>query len=287
MKFINFMENQAVKLGVVIAGKIIDVVKAAKELNIEAPSTMQELIMSGKKGTALMEQLAAAKSAEVDSAKLVYAPVVTAPEKLLCVGLNYMKHALEAKAPIPKTPVLFSKFANALAAHQQAIKLPAASTQCDYEAELVIVIGKEAVNVSEEAALDYVFGYTVGNDLSARDLQNTTSQWLLGKTPDGFAPVGPCILAAEGVDPNNLTMQCHVNGELRQNTNTNDMIFNCKQVISYVSKHMTLKPGDIIFTGTPAGVMLGYPEDKKAWLKPGDVVEVSIESIGTLTNTMA
>lgn len=164
--------------------------------------------------------------------------------------------------------------------------MPESAEKFDYEAELVIIIGKEARNVSKEEALSYVFGYTIGNDFSARDLQMRTGQWLLGKTCDGFAPIGPYITTADEINPNNLKVQCKVNNEIRQSANTRDMIFDCATIISYVSKHMTLKPGDIIFTGTPSGVILGYPEDKQSWLKSGDEIKINIENLGTLVNVL-
>ena len=217
---------------------------------------------------------------------LVYAPVVTKPEKILCVGLNYVDHAKESNMDIPAYPVLFSKFNNALAAHNQTISLPKDGEKFDYEAELVIVIGKEASKVTKEDALSYVFGYTVGNDFSARDLQFRSGQWLLGKSCDDFAPIGPYLITSDEIDPQNLEVKCTVNGEVRQSANTRDMIFDCATIISYVSQFITLKPGDIIFSGTPDGVILGYPEENQQWLKPGDEVIVSIERIGELVNVV-
>ena len=202
----------------------------------------------------------------------MYAPVVTKPEKIICVGLNYADHAKEANMDIPDYPVLFSKFNNALAAHKQVISLPKKAEKFDYEAELVIVMGKEATKVSKEEALSYVFGYTVGNDFSARDLQFRTGQWLLGKSCDDFAPIGPYIVTSDEIDPQNLEISCKVNGEIRQSAHTRDMIFDCATIISYLSQYMTLKPGDLIFTGTPEGVIVGYPEEQQQWLKSGDEV---------------
>ncbi len=153
----------------------------------------------------------------------------------------------------------------------------------DYEAELVMVIGRRAHHVSADEAMDYVFGCTCGNDLSARDWQNRSSQWLAGKTPDGFAPVGPWIATTDSMhEIQDLEIACAVNGQLRQYASTGDMIFGCAEIVSYVSSIMTIEPGDLIFTGTPDGVILGLPEEQRQWLKPGDVLEVSIENIGTL-----
>jgi 2-keto-4-pentenoate hydratase/2-oxohepta-3-ene-1,7-dioic acid hydratase in catechol pathway len=189
---------------------------------------------------------------------------------------------------IPTSPILFSKFSNALTGHKNTVNLPKTAEKFDYEAELAVIIGKTAQYVDEEDALSYVFGYSIGNDLSARDLQMRTGQWLLGKTCDGFAPVGPYIVTTDELsDPNNLDVECKVNGEIRQKANTRDMIFNCAKIISYASQYMTLKPGDIILTGTPDGVILGYPNEKQKWLEPGDEIKVSIGGIGTLSTTLS
>lgn len=240
----------------------------------------------GEQSLAKLRELVEKECTYVSDENITYAPCISEPEKIICVGLNYVDHAEESKMEIPTSPVLFSKFNNALAAHNQTIALPTNAEKYDYEAELVIVIGKEASNVSKDDALSYVFGYAVGNDLSARDLQFRTGQWLLGKSLDHFAPIGPELVTADQVDPTNLNISCKVNGETRQSSNTRDMIFDCATIISYVSEYMTLKPGDVIFSGTPDGVILGYPEDQQIWLKSGDEVEVSIEDIGTLFNVL-
>ena len=181
--------------------------------------------------------------------------------------------------------MLFSKFNNTIAACGEPIPLPAGTEQADYEVELAVVIGRRARYVSEADALDTVFGYCVANDLSARDLQTPTSQWLLGKTPDKFLPIGPYLVTADEVpDPQNLQLRCWVNGDLRQNSNTADMIFTIAQIISYISQYFTLETGDLISTGTPEGVILGMAE--KNWLKPGDEVSLEIEGLGKLSNVM-
>ena len=212
-------------------------------------------------------------------------PCVTDPGKIICIGLNYRRHAQEAGLQVPDQPVLFSKFNNALAAHQEPIPLPANAVEYDYEVELGIVMGRAARYVSTADALDYVFGYCTVNDLSVRDLQRRTSQWLLGKTLDKFMPLGPYLVTADDVgDPQSLDLRCWVNGALRQDSNTSDMVFSVAEIVSYVSQYMTLKPGDVISTGTPEGVILGNPA--KGWLKPGDTVSVEVEHLGRLTNTM-
>lgn len=286
MKLLNFKSGDQVRLGIKVDKGIIDVESAAKKYSIEVPVTMEQLIEAGAEILPRLSELADKEIEIIPENHIVYAPCVTNPEKILCVGLNYVSHADESDMAIPSAPVLFSKFNNALAAHNEAVTLPKGAFKYDYEAELVIVMGKKAADISREEALSYVFGYTAGNDLSARDLQFVSGQWLLGKTCDGFAPVGPYLVTADELDSGNLNIKCEVNGEVKQAANTRDMIFKCADIISYASKYMTLKPGDIIFSGTPSGVMLGYPEDQKNWLKAGDKVTVSIEKIGSLTNIL-
>ena len=215
-----------------------------------------------------------------------FLPAVPKGGKLICVGANYKKHLLEIGLPFPRHPVLFSKFDNALAAHEEVVELPLNANNFDYEAELVLVIGRQGKGITREEALTYVFGFTCGNDLSARDLQFQSSQWLLGKTPDGFGPVGPHIRTLEGIDPDNLGIGLRLNGEVRQQASTADMIFGCAELISFISQAITLMPGDLIFTGTPEGVIQGHPENERVWLKTGDVVEVEIEGLMPLRNTL-
>lgn len=286
MKLINFKVGEQIRLGIKTKEGIIDVQQAAMTHSVEAPTTIMEVIAGGDKSLAQLSQLLKQAIPTITEETIIYAPSVTNPEKIICIGMNYMSHRDECTISIPTSPIIFSKFNNALAAHQQIITLPTSAENFDYEAELIIVIGKDAVNVSTEDALSHVFGYTVGNDLSARDLQFRTAQWLLGKTCDHFAPIGPYLVTADEVDPTNLAITCTVNGAVRQDGNTRDMIFDCATIISYLSHHMTLKPGDIIFSGTPGGVILGYPVDEQEWLKAGDEVVVSIEGIGTLVNVL-
>lgn len=287
MKLLNFYEGNERCLGLKTEQGIIHVKKAAEKHGLNIPASMEQIISGGEQALLQLEKLLTLENDHLSEEEVTFAPAVTNPEKIICVGLNYVKHAKEVNLEIPETPVFFSKFNNALAAHQETIQMPETDHRIDYEAELVIVIGKEASNVSKEDALSYVFGYTAGNDISARKLQSITSQWLLGKTLDQFAPIGPCIVTADGIDPDNLEIRCEVNGEVRQNSNTNDMIFSCAEIISYASKHMTLKPGDIIFTGTPEGVIVGQPRGERVWLKSGDKMTVSIEKIGELVNVLA
>lgn len=287
MKLVNFKVGDQIRLGIKSDCGIIDVKEAAAAYSVKVPETIEQVIAAGKKGQEQLAELLAKKVPIIAEEHVVYAPCVTRPEKIICVGLNYISHRDECDIEVPEAPVLFSKFNNALAAHRETISLPQAAVKFDYEAELVIVIGKQAVDVPVKEALSHVFGYTVGNDLSARDLQFRTGQWLLGKTCDQFAPIGPCLVTADELDPQNLDISCRVNGTVRQSANTRDMIFDCATIISYLSKHMTLKPGDLIFSGTPGGVILGYPEDEQHWLTSGDKISVTIEKIGTLENTLS
>ena len=286
MKFIQFKVGESIRLGIKTENGIIDVEQTATSLSLELPTKMEQVIAGGEEVLKQLAELTKQEVSLISEEEIVYAPCMTQPEKIICVGLNYADHAKESNMDIPTYPVLFSKFNNALAAHNQIIRLPKTAEKFDYEVELVIVIGKEAVNVSKDEALSYVFGYTVGNDLSARDLQFRSGQWLLGKTCDHFGPIGPYLVTADELDPSNLNIECKVNGEVRQSANTRDMIFDCATLVSYLSQHMTLKPGDIIFSGTPEGVILGYPEAKQVWLKSGDEVQVSVENIGTLVNVL-
>lgn len=286
MKFVNVKVGEEIHLGIKSESGIIDVTEAAAVHALAVPANLEAVIAAGEVGWAQLSDLMAMELQTLPEEVVVYAPCVLNPEKIICIGLNYVSHREECKIELPTVPIVFSKFNNTLAAHNQIIALPKTAEKFDYEAELVIVIGKEAVNVSPEDALSYVFGYTIGNDLSARDLQFRTGQWLLGKTCDHFAPIGPYLVTADEVDPGNLDISCTVNGVTRQAANTRDMIFNCATLISYLSQYMTLKPGDIIFSGTPGGVVLGYPEDQQQWLKAGDIVTVSIEKLGSLQNTL-
>lgn len=278
------------RLGARTARGVLDVKEAAALLHLPAPATLDQMLQEelGAAVNAVVEAALArpaARSAFVEEAAVEYGPLVNRPEKIVCVGLNYRRHAAEIKLPIPKQPVLFSKFNNSLERHRGAIKLPVeVASKFDYEVELVIVIGREARNVAEAEALSFVAGYATGNDFSARDLQlETGGQWMIGKTPDRFAPLGPHLVTADQVDPDHLQLECRVNGETRQSSSTSDMIFSCRQIISYISRHFTLRAGDIIFTGTPEGVIQGKPPEQRVWLKAGDKIACSVEKLGELT----
>ncbi|MFD0853656.1 fumarylacetoacetate hydrolase family protein, partial [Actinomadura adrarensis] len=216
---------------------------------------------------------------------LVPAPCVPEPPKIICVGLNYRRHAAESGTPVPDRPIYFAKYRNSLAGHRQDVAIPAVTSRVDYEVELVAVIGSRARNVPVPRALDHVFGYATGNDLSARDLQMRSSQWMYGKILDGFAPLGPYLVTADEVpDPQDLDLRTWVNGELRQKSSTRDMIFSVAELVADLSRAMTLEPGDVIFTGTPEGVILGMAD--KVWLKPGDEVVCEVGGLGRLATPL-
>ncbi|WP_019123374.1 fumarylacetoacetate hydrolase family protein [Brevibacillus massiliensis] len=296
MKLLNFYLQEEWRLGVKTERGVLDVTASAKRHGLETadlPQSVGQFLRGGDEAFAAlsahvrrMEQEGEAELF-LDESALKLGPCVPEPGKIICVGLNYKKHAEESNMPVPEYPVLFNKFANSLAAHGEEIELPPESAQVDYEAELGIVIGKPAKRVSREQALSHVAGYCNVNDISARDLQTRTSQWLLGKCCDGFSPLGPWLVTADEVgNPNELEIKSIVNGQVRQHSNTADMIFPCDEIVHYISQYMTLMPGDVILTGTPEGVILGYPKDKQVWLKDGDVVEIEIEGLGRLANVM-
>jgi 2-keto-4-pentenoate hydratase/2-oxohepta-3-ene-1,7-dioic acid hydratase in catechol pathway len=276
---------------------VLDIRKASQLLGMATPLTLEELLREGN-ARGLNELIAAAQSSRRADAAMVKESSVTfgrlfvSPGKIVCIGLNYRAHAAETSLKLPSVPILFNKYNNALAAHNCTITLPPreVSYKFDYETELLIVMGRSARNVSEAEALDYVAGYCTAHDFSARDLQLETPsvQWMIGKTLDNFGPIGPYFVSADRVgDPNNLRIETHVNGEQRQSSNTSNMIFNPQKLVAYISKMWTLEPGDIIWSGTPEGVILGYPKEKQVWLKAGDEIVSTVEKLGTLRFKLA
>jgi 2-keto-4-pentenoate hydratase/2-oxohepta-3-ene-1,7-dioic acid hydratase in catechol pathway len=274
MKLLTYRESSTYKLGIVLADGVLP-----------APVSPEAFFSQGNSALPVLREAAAAGGSLLPESSLTLAPVVPGAGKLLCIGLNYRKHAAESGAAEPKYPLLFSKFATSLAAHNEDVPLASDWMQVDYEAELCVVMGARARYVSEADALNYMLGYANANDISERALQFVSTQWLLGKTLDKFLPVGPYIVTAdEAGDPAGMPVRGWLNGELRQNSNTADMIFSVAQIISYVSQYFTLEPGDLISTGTPEGVILGMKD--KVWMKPGDVYEVEIGNLGRLRNRM-
>lgn len=271
---------------------IVDVARAAKALGVAYPPLTVDDVIAGRGDVAALPRIVkdAPASALRSEASVQFGPVVTAPPKIVCVGLNYRAHIEETGEKAPPFPDLFNKYNTALNRHNGTVavsKVPA--VKFDYESELVMIVGKTARDVPEAQALNYVFGYTTGNDFTARDPQQRVSQWMTGKTPDEFAPIGPWLVTADQVpNPQTLQIQTWVNDEKtpRQDANTAQMIFNCAHILSYASTFITLSPGDVIFTGTPSGVITGYPKDKQVWLKPGDRVRTTISQIGELHFTL-
>lgn len=294
MILLTFKQDRSYCLGARTEEGVLDLAAACQALSIQSVAVTPEALY--ERGlTALPELNAFIERALqdegraawlLDEGQLQIGPCVPRPEKIICVGLNYRRHARESKMDVPEVPVLFSKFQNAVAAPGEPVPLPAAFSKYDYEAELAVVIGRQARNVAEEEALDYVLGYCNANDISERALQAKTSQWLLGKTLDKFLPLGPYLLTAdESGDPQTWPIRCWLNDELRQDSNTSDMIFSVAQIISFISQHMTLVPGDLISTGTPEGVILGKPQPRQ-WMKPGDTMTVEVGPLGKLTNPL-
>jgi 2-keto-4-pentenoate hydratase/2-oxohepta-3-ene-1,7-dioic acid hydratase in catechol pathway len=216
----------------------------------------------------------------------IFLPPVLRPSKIIAIGLNYMDHATEGNAEIPKTPLVFTKFQNSLTGHKQNVSWDQSITkQVDYEAELAVIIGKMAKNCSAQEANEVIWGYTCANDVSARDLQFGDGQWVRGKSLDTFCPLGPWIVQKADIDaPHSLDIQCRINGQIMQKSNTEKMIFPVPELISFLSNHFTMYPGDIILTGTPEGV--GAFRNPPVYLKHGDTMEIEIQSIGCLSNTI-
>ncbi len=208
--------------------------------------------------------------------------MIASPQKIVCVGLNYRDHAEEQGTPLPERPLLFAKWPNTLIGNGDAIRIPSISQQVDYEAELGVVIGRTASGVSVDDALDHVEGYVVANDVSGRDLQFADGQWVRGKSLDTFLPVGDLVPARDVPDPQALPIRAILNGMVMQDSNTSNMIFGVAEVIAFISQAIRLEPGDLIITGTPAGV--GAFREPPVWLKPGDEITIEIEGLGSITN---
>lgn len=277
MKFVNFFHEGTVRTGLLGPDGVVDLA-AADLWHGSAPVKIDDIEALRPK-----VNLANLPARSLDTLHL--APPVIAPEKIICLGLNYHRHALEVGLPISRTPVIFGKFANSLTGSGSSVALPDVDTRYDFEAELCVIIGTTARNVPVEAALDYVAGYCCANDLSARGAQLATSQWMIGKMLDGFLPLGPYLVTADTIkNPQTLGIRCRVNGELMQDSSTSDMIFSVAEIIAFLSRYATLKPGDLIITGTPEGVLLG--KKSPIWLTAGDEVVVEIDQLGTLTNLL-
>jgi acylpyruvate hydrolase len=303
MKLITFSApNETLqRFGVLIAGYAVDLPVARvlwRTSSRAAPeaiaTSVQEALVSANLeavsrvanyAAANLENIAMAGAAYPEE-QITFYPPIQKPGKILCVGVNYTAHIKEMGRELPKYPVIFSKFNNVLTGHRQKVPMPQISEMVDYEAELAVIIGRRAKDVPESEALYYVGGYAPFNDITVRDVQNRTSQWLLGKSFDGCGPFGPAVVTPDEIDnPQALNIRLLLNGQTMQDANTDDLFFKIPFLISYISQMMTLEPGDIISTGTPGGV--GFARNPQVFLKPGDMVQVEIQQVGTLENTVA
>lgn len=283
MKLVTFVHNGNTRIGALVSKDGQDRVVDFQKTDPSLPTDMLAFLQGGATAHAAAQKAidSATESLAASTVKIL-APIPR-PGKIICIGLNYSDHAAETGQPIPKYPIVFSKYANTVIATGEAIVLPRVTNEVDYEAELGFVIGKTARYVSAADALDYVAGYMPINDVSARDYQTRISQWTMGKTFDTFAPMGPALVTSDEVgDAGNLKISLTINGEVLQDSNTNQLIFGIAQLVEALSEVMTLEPGDIVSTGTPPGV--GMARNPKRYMKPGDVVDITIEKLGTLSN---
>src|SRR6266571_4021673 len=286
------------KLGIALGDVVCDVAELARAVQASGGEPAEWLLDANntieviRRGTPSIKEIDALIARGSGSARgqvssypldeIEFLPAVY-PQKILAIGRNYVDHAIEGGAEPPKAPLIFNKLSNSLSAHNAPIVLPTISSQVDYEAELAVIIGRKAKRVDEAAALDYVFGYTLINDVSARDLQFGDGQWTRGKGLDTFAPLGPFITTRDEIaDVQALKIEGVLNGEVMQSSNTSKMIFKVAYLVSYLSQGITLEPGDVIASGTPDGV--GVFRKPPVLLKPGDVFEIRIEKLGTLRN---
>jgi 2-keto-4-pentenoate hydratase/2-oxohepta-3-ene-1,7-dioic acid hydratase in catechol pathway len=275
MRFVTFQHHEHSHAGVLSGDHVHSLAAAGFHRVVDVIAGGAEALETVKAA------LATAPAFPLTEVKL--AAPIQRPSKIICIGLNYRDHAIESKLEIPTVPVVFSKYPSVTIGPGDAIVLPKNSAKPDYEAELAVVIGKKGRHVAPENWHEYVFGYMCMNDVSARDVQLSTSQWMMGKTFDTFAPMGPYITTADEIaDPHNLKISLDINGEMLQNSNTKELIFTIPELIAYLSSVFTLEPGDVISTGTPSGV--GFSYNPPRWLKPGDFVTVRIEGLGELTN---
>lgn len=293
MRLVTFESGSESHAGIAIGESVVDATVAARAASIRVGRnpvgnrtilgwTRADQEHLGAVAAELAEGVTKKREGIYAAADVNLGPPIPDPDKIICLGLNYRTHAEEAGLELPKVPLLFAKFRNTLTGPTGPIMLPALSAQIDYEGELALVVGRRCKTVTVESALEFVAGYMVMNDVSARDIQMRTSQWLSGKTMDTFAPCGPALVVNEIRDPQDLRIATRVNGNTLQQSNTKDMIFSVAEIVAYVSQLMTLEPGDIISTGTPDGV--GYKRNPPVFLRDGDMVEVEIERIGLLRN---
>jgi len=284
MRILTFQNDDGPRLGVRDGDAVIDLAEAAPDL----PRQMGALLRSGSD---TLDRARAAAADAGDAHRRAYAdltllPTVSDPGKVLCVGRNYAAHAAEGGKPPPTYPEIFCRHANSLIGAGQAIIRPKASHNLDYEGELVAIVGTGGRHIPAETALDHIAGYSLFNDGSVRDYQRKASQWTMGKNFDGTGPFGPEMVTADELPPGckGLRLQTRINGQVLQDANTDDMIFDVATLVVELSTVMTLEPGDVIVTGTPEGV--GYPRTPPIWMKPGDTVEIEVDGVGVLNNSV-
>jgi 2-keto-4-pentenoate hydratase/2-oxohepta-3-ene-1,7-dioic acid hydratase in catechol pathway len=276
---VSYRAERGARAGILRDGRVVD---AWERLGGNDPPSVRELLAQSRLSEA--GEAAAGNGVSLEEVELL--PPVPDPDKIVCIGLNYRSHAAEAGIDPPSEPTFFAKFRNALVGSGWEVKLPAASEKVDYEAEVAFVIGRRCSDVSESDALGHVAGYTLLNDLSARDLQFATPQWMPGKVFDGSAPCGPALVTPEDAGPHDaIEIELTLNGETMQSATTSDLVFSVPALVSRLSRLMTLEPGDIVSTGTPAGV--GSVRTPRVWLRPGDVVTVSSPTLGRLETPIA
>jgi len=277
MRLATFSTNDAPRAGLIVSDGVLDI---SLHL-VGAPRDMTDLIANWSQFHAKLDALARTPfDYRLDAVKLH--PAVPRPRMIFAIGLNYADHIAEAGLDTPRHQIWFSKAVTAVSGPFDPIELPAVSEQLDYEGELVAVIGKRCRNVPRERAKEVIFGFCAGNDVSVRDWQVRTSQWLLGKSFDTHAPIGPWITTADSIDPHLLGLRCLVNGEERQKTNTREMVFDCYAQVECLTKAVTLEPGDLLFTGTCGGVAAAHKPP--CWLRAGDIVRVEIDGLGAIEN---
>ncbi|UCC33326.1 MAG: fumarylacetoacetate hydrolase family protein [Candidatus Bathyarchaeota archaeon] len=293
MRLVRYQQSNMESYGVLIDHKIICLLALPKALRYSPPLNFNELIALGSGGIEMAHQLMRSSTqmdrmnatVSLDDVTLL-APVLS-PPKIVCLGLNYKDHAEEQGKGTPDEPIIFMKPRTAIIGPDRPIVRPRWVKQLDYEAELAIVLGKKGKEIPVSEAKRHIFGYTAFNDVSARDIQFKDKQWTRGKSFDTFAPIGPCITTTDQIDdPNNLSVSTRVNGEVRQDSSTKNMVFGIYEIVHHISQVMTLEPGDLIATGTPAGVGV-FMKPQPRFLSPGDLVEVEIEKIGTLRNLVS
>ena len=294
MKYMNFSipGSKDVRMGIMLDEGCLDLSAAHLEgqVDLKTATVFEDVLRRSNGLQDLEKQLSAVDMTSLEKFRIPTGgfrprqPVFT-PQKLIGIGLNYHDHAKEVGKALPKEPLLFAMYPNAVIGYDDAIAIPAMSDKIDYEAELGVIIGRSGRHIPVDQAIDYVAGYTIINDVSARDLQTSDSQWIRGKSFDTFAPMGPCMVGTSVLgDGDGLDIRLRLNGETMQDSNTRNLIFKVPDLVSYISQIMTVEPGDVISTGTPSGVGVG--RKPQVFLKPGDVVEVEVEGIGTLRNAV-